>query len=220
MIRWANQWAIGAVLLAVYAAIWTWQTPGWLQGPLTEAEIATCTDRVEREFPLPADERHQIAESLRAWARADDGRPVYMLNLMRYYPELRRYEGAPPFAGTPQESNAQYEDRVMPLAFALGSYPLAAGETQGANLLEKSAELDNWSRVILMRYPSRRAVLTLFSSPDYMPEAPYKLMALRVVLTPVHTELLIPEWRWLSAGLLLAVFLGVGWARAARRLRT
>lgn len=215
--RWNTQWTLGAALLALYAAIWTWQTPGWLRGPLTEAEIARYTAVIARDFPLPEGERRAIAARLGEWARADDGKPVYMLNLMRYYPELRRYDGAPAFDGTPAEANTHYEQTVMPTAFATGAYPLASGETQGANLLEHAAELDNWSRVILMRYPSRRAVLQLFSSPEYMPQAPYKLMALRVVLTPVHTELLIPEWRWLAAGVLLVLFLGLGWARAARR---
>src|SRR5215213_6933045 len=45
---------------------------------------------------------------LRAWAEADDGKPVYMLNLMRYYDELRPFPGAPDFQGSPEESNTLY----------------------------------------------------------------------------------------------------------------
>ncbi|MBP6683353.1 MAG: hypothetical protein KA159_08550, partial [Halioglobus sp.] len=88
---------------------------------------------------------------------------------------------------------------------------------QGENIIEDSAELDNWSRVIVMRYPSRRAVLELFANPAYAPLEPYKMTALQVVLVPTQGDLVIPELRWLVGGVLLLLFFLIGWLRAARQ---
>jgi hypothetical protein len=198
---------LGTVLLALYAAFWLWQTPGVLRGPLAADEIDAYLAGAERNLAMPADEKARSLAKLRAWAQADDGQPVYMLNLMRHYPELLRFEGAPAFAGTPAESNAIYEQRVMPLLFGVGGYPLVGGPVQGANLIVHEPALDHWSRLLVVRYPSRRAFLDLVTHTDYGPIEPYKLMALEVVLTPTRGEVLIPELRWTVGLALLVVFL-------------
>lgn len=208
---------LALVMLLVFGAFWTWQTPGWLWGPLTLDEVDYHLEQVEKNLAMPPGKNAEVISRLRAWALADDGRPVYVLNLMRYYPQVLAFDGAPAFDGTPQQSNALYEQKVTPVAFSIGAYPLFLGPVQGDNLLEQAAELDNWSRVILMRYPSRRAVLELFSDPRYAPWEPYKLMALRVLLVPVQAQVLLPELRWLVGGVLLLLFLLIGWVRAARR---
>ena len=100
---------------------------------------------------------------------------------------------------------------------AAGAYPLFGGMTQGENIIEDAAELDNWSRVIVMRYPSRRAVLELFADPAYAPFEPYKMMALQVVLVPTQGDMVVPELRWLLGGVLLLLFMAIGWLRALTR---
>ena len=82
---------------------------------------------------MPAQEKAEVLARLRAWALADDGQPVFMLNLMRYFPQLRQFEGAPEFAGTPLEANEYYETAVTPMALAEGAYPLFGGMTQARN---------------------------------------------------------------------------------------
>jgi len=208
---------LALVLLIVFGAFWTWQTPGWWRGPLTLDEVDHHLALMAKNLAMPADEKAEVLARLRAWALADDGKPVFMLNLMRYYPQLRQFEGAPEFAGTPLEANAYYEEEVKPLALAGGVYPLFAGMTQGENIIEHTAQLDDWSRVIVMRYPSRRAVLELFADPAYAPYEPYKMMALQVVLTPVHGDLVVPELRWLVGSALLLLFMATGWLRTARQ---
>lgn len=105
----------------------------------------------------------------------------------------------------------------MRLLVKVGGYALYAGEVQGSNLLGFAPGLDQWGRVPLVRYPSRRAFLDLVTDPAYAPIAPYKFMALDIVLTPTSSELVLPNL-WVAAGaLLLIVFLATGWFRAARR---
>ena len=78
------------------------------------------------------------------------------------------------------------------------------------------SELDNWDRVLVVRYPGRRTFLELVTNPDYLKVMPYKLASLEVVLTPVSGEVVIPDLRWVAGGGVLAIFLLVGWVRAAR----
>ena len=79
------------------------------------------------------------------------------------------------------------------------------------------SEVDRADRVLLVRYPSRRAFLSLVCDPAYLQIAPYKFAALKLDLLPLEPETVIPDPRWLAAGGSLIVFLAVGWFRAASR---
>jgi len=190
------------------------QNPGIIRGRLGAQEIEQLMSRVER-LPFSDDARPEVAKRLRAWLENDDGKPFYMLNLMRYYAELRRLPNAPEFKGTPRESNARYEAAVRSMLLKIGGYPLFAGMPHGKNILEHNPSLDDWSRLLLVRYPSRRAFMKLLTNPAYPELEPYKLMALQVVLTPTRAELVVPSVPLLVGGVLLVVFLAVGWAHAA-----
>ena len=52
--------------------------------------------------------------------------------------------------------------------------------------------LDDWSRLALLRFPSRRAFLRLLADPAYGPVEPYKKMAVELVLVPVSGEVVLP----------------------------
>lgn len=207
---------LGLLLLLLTTAFWLWQNPGPLSRPIGSAEQAAYREALGK-LPVPAADRDALIAATAGFMAADDGQPVYMLNLMRYHPSLQRFDGAPEFAGTPEDSNRHYEDGTMPLLFGLGGYPLYAGRVSEPNLLEHAAELDQWSRVLVVRYPNRRAFMNLICDPAYAPLAPYKLMALQVVLTPGHGEILLPPMHWAVAAIALLLFLAVGWWRAARR---
>jgi hypothetical protein len=208
---------VGAICATLFAAFYLWQTPGILGGALTSTDIDRYVARVAA-LNAPAEDKASTIARIRGWAAADDGQPVYMLNLMRYYPQLRTYPGAPDFQGTPQESNTYYESIAKKILLKSGSYPLIGGETQGRDILDAPAALDDWNRVLVIRYRNRRAFLELLTDPAYGPVLPYKLMALQVVLVPVRGDLVVPDLRWLAAALGLMVFLGTGWLRAARTL--
>lgn len=208
------EFVLGILFLALLGVVWLWQNPGLLRGPLQPAEIERYLAVLER-MPYPADEKAAMLRSLRTWMEADDARPFYMLNLMRYYPALRHYPGDLAFDGTPREANARYEKTVMPLLLERGGYAAYAGTVADANLMSSEPELDHWSRVLLVRYPSRRSFVEMLADPAFQRVAPYKIMALRVVLTPTQPELLLPEpVRGTAAGLLI-LYLAVCWSRAA-----
>lgn len=208
---------LAAAFLVLWSAVWAWQHPGALGARIGARDVERYMRALER-LPYPAEERPQLLARARAWMESDDGKPVYMLNLMRFHPELRRFEGAPAdYDGTPVESNARYESVVMPMLFAHGGYPLYAGVARPENLMEYRPELDRWSRLLVVRYPSRRAFLDLIAEPGFQAVEPYKLMALSVVLTPTEADVVIPELDTLFGAGLLCVFLATGWWRSSRR---
>jgi hypothetical protein len=208
---------LAAVMIALFVAVWVWQNPGMIRGRLSAHEIGQFMARLD-VLPFPDDERPEVRKRLQAWLESDNGKPFYMLNLMRYFPELRRLPNAPEFKGTPQESNARYEAAAKSMLLKIGGYPMYAGTPQGKNLMEHNPILDDWSRLLLVRYPSRRAFMKLLTHPRYPEIEPYKLMALQVVLTPTTPEMVVPSVPIVVGGVLLVVFLAVGWARAAGAL--
>jgi hypothetical protein len=208
----------------LFVAFWIWQSPGNLQ-KLSSAEVDAYLHRLEGNLPGDPGEQAAFLTRMRAFGLADDGRPVYMLNAMRYYPELKRGPGMEGVHGTPAEANAIYEKAVMPILFRLGAYPLFGGVTleihangkAHSNLDGFDPAIDDWSRMLVVRYPSRRAFFELLSDPQWLKLAPYKIAALELVLVPTSGQVVIPDLRWVMGGACLIVFLAVGWLRTTRK---
>ena len=212
-------------LLALFAAFWWWQAPG-NSGKLTRSEVDAFIQKIEPRLPVEPAEKAEMLARFRAWGEADDGQPVYMLNLMRYYDQLKRLPGVDAMQGTPAQANAHYESVVTPIALRLGAIPLVNGGVAGvgggdgrghSNLITFDREVDDWNRVLVMRYPNRRAFFDLISDPKYLDVMHYKLASLKVALVPVKAELVVPDLRWIVGMVLLAAFLVIGWMRTARR---
>ena len=170
--------------------------------------------RMIEKLPLPEKGIQAFIARLRSWAEADDGKPVYMFNLMHFFCRVRTFPGAPEFKGTPEEANAHYERSLIWLWLSHASYPTFIGVPQAQNLLNIQPER-TWSNMTVVRYPSRRTFLKLISHPAYAPLAPYKLIAVELDLVPVSTGIVIPDLRWLVGGGFAIVLLLVLWIRAA-----
>lgn len=175
MKKYRFEWLLGAVLAVLFVAFWIWQAPGNLQ-KLSSGEVDAYLHRLEGKLPGDPAEQAVFLARMRAFGLADDGRPVYMLNAMRYYPELKRGPGMEGVRGTPAEANAIYEKAVMPILFRLGAYPLFGGQTMEirtdgkahSNLDGFDPAIDDWSRILVVRYPSRRAFFELLSDPQWL----------------------------------------------------
>lgn len=209
---------LGAAFVALFAAFCLWQTPGMVTGKLSEDEVNQALAYVDKNLPLDGD-KADVLRRLRSWALADDGQPVYMLNLMRYNASNQPIPGVPAVPGTPKEANKHYEDAAMPLLLKKGGAGSSyAGDVQGSNILTIGADpaLDNWSRVLVIRYPSRRHFLNLLTDPAYLPIEPYKMASLKLLLVPTSSDMIIPDYRLIVGAALLVIFLGIGWRRAVR----
>ena len=56
-----------------------------------------------------------------------------------------------------------------------------------------------------------------FSDPEYLKVMPNKLGSLMVVLTPVNGDTVLPVPSVMFGGVLVFLFMLIGWVRAARR---
>lgn len=207
---------LGGVLLAVFLGVVFWQTPSLWRSPMTQTDIDQYAAALEQYVVQEPQDKAAFINRVREWAAGDDGRPVLMVNLMRYREQLGELPPDMQFDGTPQEMNAYYESLVAPLAIRRGEYPMIGGDTQARSLTPSDSDLDRLDRVVVMRAPSRRAFIEFMADPDYGPTVPYKHAATDVVLIPIDAEMIIPDLRWVIGSLLLIIFLATGWWRAAR----
>lgn len=203
----------GCIFIAILLAFSQWQSPSGAK--LSKAEIDQYLKVAESQ--LVFENKEQVIARLRIWAEADDGKPVYMLNLMRGYPEIHHYPGAPDIKMTPAEANHYYESKAVPLLFKSGGYPIFTGIPQGKCVVGSYPFIDDLSRVLVVRYTSRRSFLKLLADPAYAPIEPYKMMALELGLLPMSSEMVIPDMRLVIGTLLLILFLAIGWFRSTRR---
>ena len=202
---------LGASLVILYLALLAWHSPRG--GKLTRAEIDHYIPILEN-FPLPLEELKAIVSRIRTWAEIDDGKPVYMFNLVRFFPELRTFPGAPEFKGTPKEANAYYEKSITWLWVSHAAYPIFSGTTQAKNLINMEPERQ-WGELAIARYRNQRTFLKLLAHPDYAPMEPYKFIALEIDLVPVSDGMVIPDLRWVVGAAFAFIFLLAGWLHAA-----
>lgn len=90
-------------------------------------------------------------ETVRQFRDDDDGGPVVMLNLLRYAGDAGR------------ASYAEYGARVAPFLDAAGATILYAGECSTALV----ASEEDWDAILVVRYPSRAAFLSMVGDPAY-----------------------------------------------------
>jgi hypothetical protein len=202
--------------LALIGLVFVWQHPGVTGDRLKPAEIDRYLAAAEK-LPMPADEKADSLKRLRAWAEADDGRPVYMLNLMRFYPQVAALPGGPPPSMSPKDANAYYERKALPMVLKVGGSAPFMGMAANQNVMSYEPAGDRWSRMLIIRYPNRRAFLSLLADPAYPAIAPYKLASLQLVLAPFAAEAIMPDITLAAGAVLLMIFLAVGWWRAERR---
>ena len=200
-----------AVLVILYLAFLAWHSQGG--GKLTQVEIDQYVAIIEK-LPLPEKAVQAFIVRLRPWAEADDGKPVYMFNLIHFFPKLQPFPGAPDFKGTPEQANAHYEKSLIWLWLSHASYPTFIGAPQARNLIDIQPER-TWGNMTVVRYPSRRTFLKLISHPTYAPLAPYKFIAVELDLVSVSSGTVVPDLRWLVGGGFVIVFLLVEWIRLA-----
>lgn len=213
--------ALLVVLVVLVGAVYYWQAPG---SKLTPEEIESYLGRMQADLPMPEVERSEFIKRLRSWGNDDNGKPVHMLNLIRFNEQMPPVPGHPQFTGTAEEANAHYERVILPLLAERGVYPIFASVPHGlgpdmeaeTNLLGFEPELGGWDRVLVVRYPSRRAFLDMASDPTYMKVVPFKLAAIDLGFVPLDKEYAIPDLRWLAAFMALAIYLTTlvpGWLR-------
>ncbi len=103
----------------------------------------------------------------------DDGKPIVMLNLLRFKPDGGR------------ERYFEYVSSVGPLVKRHGAEILYAGDG-GTPLAAETGQA--WDAVALVQYPTRRAFADMIAEPDYHAADHLRMSALEeAVLQPVRS---------------------------------
>jgi len=103
----------------------------------------------------------------------DDGKPVTMLNLVRFKPDGGR------------DRYQEYLKMAAPLLERYGAELLYAGDGQNALAAESGQA---WDAVGLVRYPDRRSFASMIADPDYQRADPIRTSALvEAVLQPTRS---------------------------------
>ena len=161
---------LGAMLLAVWAAAaWFFYAP---TEPLSEQEIDGYMVEVqallEQSFVMPEgsglDPRGLAGaiNDLRGFAERDDGKAIYMVNLMKWrHGELSFPPGAElaDSIQTAQEADLAYNQRLFWTLLANNSHTvyLASAEPNALNYGTASGgDADSWGEIGIFRYNSRR----------------------------------------------------------------
>lgn len=209
-----------AVVLALFVA-WAWhkQEPA---DPLTPAEAERYVATIAAKYPFADDQdKNAMLARFRSFAANDDGRDIYMVNLLRFHPKMARGPApASRYEGTPEQANLIYEQAATPLLLASGAFPVFLGHVGEQNAVSgpDPAE-DNWSRILVVHYPSRRHFFDLLTHPDYLAKADFKSYAMHMALVPAKRDLVVPDLRFLAVVGAIIVFLLGAWLHALRRGR-
>ena len=116
------------------------------------------------------------SEQVRVFRDEDDGRPVVMLNLLRFHPDGGR------------EQYRQYAravgERFLP---AVGGEVIFHGSAAASPLVPDDS--GDWDEVLLVRYPSRSAFLQMMADPGYQEVTSLRTAALAdAVLQPLTSR--------------------------------
>ena len=136
-------------------------------------------------------------ERFQAFMDADDGRPFYMVNLMAYRERADYRPGTALNGSTPtgiisgRDAGWLYSRAVLPELLKRGCYPVfVAGKI--TNLLTAGGDTDFFEDVAIVRYRSRRDMLSMVACPAFLHAVPHKWASLeKTVAVPCRRLLLI-----------------------------
>lgn len=182
---------IACCAAAILATLWWYR---FSATPLTEDEIEDYLADIEAQPKVPGGDHDLVA--LRAFMETDDGKPFYTVNLYTYY-ERARYASDSPNAGSGREAFDRFSSVMIPLLASHASHPIF-----GSDWVD-SSETD-WDRIVIVRYRSRRDLVSIFASPRFAEASVHKWAALK------RNERLLVEGLHLPELYLLLIALGLG----------
>ncbi|HEY9161523.1 MAG TPA: hypothetical protein VIS94_10600 [Desulfomonilia bacterium] len=173
------------ILVVIYLIFLNWNYR-WLKKPLTKAEI----DRLSAKGGY--DDMSAVGKAnFRRFMEADDGKPFYMVNLMKYREKALYHEGEFPDVKTGEDAAKLYNRAVIKELIKRGSYPVFYSRKM-ANLISDSDGTDFFEHVGIVRYRSRRDLLNMVESPVYEECIKHKWASLeKTVAVPTRRVMMI-----------------------------
>lgn len=174
--------AVAGALLALWSACaYFFYAPST---PMSEAEIDSYMVKVqhllEASFVMPegagVDSRGLAGAlgDLRSFAERDDGKAIYMVNLMKWREGEMTFPPGADLAGqidSVEEADSAYNQRLFWDLLANYSHTayLSSAETNALNYgTTAGSEADQWSEIGIFRYNSRRDFFNMITSESYL----------------------------------------------------
>jgi hypothetical protein len=196
------------LLLALfYAGFVFWY--GGCGTPLSAEELRRLPARLEAAIPDP-EARARLSE----FARTDDGREFYMVNLNHYRAAPVYADGRPTGGATSEDVEARYTHKMLPRLLSRACHPWVASIPIVA--LAGTPEALPLDRITVVRYRSRRDFLDIVLGGNWAEDAQHKWAALDSAHSyATRPVIALPGPR----AIVLALLLGVGAFIAAVRRR-
>ena len=213
-------WIRWAILALIYVVFLFWY--GGSGDPLSSDEIEDYLaiveeKRAERSDSEPAEGERDVSVKMREFMETDDGREFVMINL-NVYRDVPRYQDGRKTSGSAEEVEQEYARRILPNLLVRATHPLLMLEPAVSLGGTGEFERQDWSRVNLVRYRSRRDFLDFILKTSWAEDSDHKWAALgrshSLAATPrasFATVRLVP--------LLILVVIGLVLDRIASRLR-
>lgn len=177
------------VLVLVYGAFWFWFNG--TAGKLSPAEVETYMAQIEAR---PNADPARIA-TMRAFMENDDGKPFYMLNLIKMAENPKPIDGLAEGATAEEALNRYMQDHMMPEMLKRGSMPVAMGDAVGGYMDMLGVERDEgWTTFGIVRYRSRRDMFDIALQPGFDDAHKYKFAAMEKTFAfPTHPTMITPN---------------------------
>ena len=107
---------------------------------------------------------------MKGFLEGDDDTPIYMVNLLKFK-EKAAYEDGRETSLTGAEAYAIYGAEVQAHLAKVGGKGIFSGQVSRLMLGEVE---DLWDMVAIATYPSKKAMLTMITDPDYMESAKHR----------------------------------------------
>ena len=166
------------VLAGIYVLFLSWY--GGSGDPISPEEIESYVAIMKsrsQEGNDPAGGNPEVAADLREFIESDDGQEFVMINL-NIYREDPRYVDGRETVGTAEEVEKEYTSRIASRLFARACHPLLMVEPAVHIGGIGDFERQDWSRVNLVRYRSRRDFVEFILEQDYSQDVDHKWAAL------------------------------------------
>lgn len=163
------------VLVAIYSLFLIWHRGGRVP-PLTSVEIEAGLQRHLARHPsggLTSDERQR----LRVFFESDDGKPFWMLNLMKLRPLAMYPDGLHPEVKSRRHAHRLCARMVLKQLFRRGSYPVLVAN-KITDIVQGESGADAFEEMAIVRYRSRRDMLRMIGDPAYIEGVVHKWAAL------------------------------------------
>ncbi len=191
-----------AILSLIFLLFSSWYD-GWWISPLTPEEgkilfKALSGSRAENQLEATVNYK-----SVEAFARTDDGREFYMLNLIKNKKE-KDPNGVD--LGGDASVDQRYTSVVFPLLFQRGCHPVLVSSPLSTFSLPAIEE--EWDAIFVIRYRSRRDLFNIVTTEAFQKAWAHKLNTVeKTVVIPSSPILPGISLKWIF-GLLLLV---IGW---------